>query len=104
MGNRLANGPLRAQLNEFYSEYAATRGQALHVKTSARICFVNQGGTADKRYSSLTESIRLSWAFFVLQIPRQRLLEGFYFGGNYVIRIALARRACYLIYLSSNTF
>ena len=50
--NKLSNGPLRAQSNEYYSEYSATWGR----RHMPGICWypakctghaVNQGGTAD---------------------------------------------------------
>ncbi len=69
IGNRLSNGPLRVQSNVFITEYSATRRNALvsgdmSVSLSARES-VNQGGTADNVYSSLTEIVSVrDFVFF----------------------------------------
>lgn len=61
--NKLSNGSLRAQSNGSIPEYSATlqagvtcRGY-IGILLSAQVYPVNQGGTADKIYSSLTETI-----------------------------------------------
>ena len=67
--NKLSNGPLRAQSNE-KSEYSATWGR----RNMPGVCWypakytghaVNQGGTADSVYSSLTEKIFCRGRFFM---------------------------------------
>ena len=60
--NKSSNGPLRVQSNalgmaqSILQRMARVRGRGYAgILLSARICFVNQGGTADCNDSSLTE-------------------------------------------------
>jgi len=77
--NTLSNGPLRAQ-SKAYAEYSATRRHASVAEGMLVPCqahgavAVNQGGTADKIYSSLTEEKFLSGAFCFPNSSCQRLI------------------------------
>lgn len=58
--NKLSNGPPRVQSNAFCAKYSATWGirQLPGIYRYPAKCTgipVNQGGTADRNYSSLTE-------------------------------------------------
>ena len=71
--NKLSNGPLRAQSNGAIQSILRRCRQAYKCRggwypAKCTGHAVNQGGTADKCiYSSLTESVFLSRAFFILK-------------------------------------
>ena len=67
--NKLSNGPLRVQSNVIYHKvfcnvlaYVSCRGYVGILQRAQRQA-VNQGGTADKLYSSLIDRIGLSRTF-----------------------------------------
>ena len=75
--NKLSNGPLRAQSNDYPKVFCDVVGRR-HLPgicwypASAQVTAVNQGGTADKCiyiYSVLDRGIFLSGAFFLMETP-----------------------------------
>ena len=67
--NKSSNGPLRVQSNAIFAKYSATCGHTsvaggMSVSRKGHGFTVNQGGTTDNVYSSLTENISVKDFYF----------------------------------------